>query len=136
MLKSVVGKAREEVVWFVFFELLMRVEVGEWGNEGFECFEEYFLFVNKQAKLLHHSSDGSIQASKDLIAFEFLWEIFRKARDSDVIRKAEGLLVRLMREGEEGGEGYVKMIQENLVYGYQRIVNDEDKGKRRFKLLF
>jgi hypothetical protein len=59
---------------------------------NYQCFEEYFLYVNKRnRKLIGSDSDFSV-VDIDLVGMDVLWRVALEARRSDVYKKAISFL--------------------------------------------
>ena len=89
---------KEEVIYFIYFDLLLKINYESYNLKAFFCFETFFLFINREVKLLKIDEFENYKLqSIDLIGFGNIWELYFQATNLKVSKKAGELLAKIFR---------------------------------------
>lgn len=89
----------DETIHTVFTDVLLRLDSKGLTLAAFECFEQYFLHINKLHGLVEKSEFGDELEVKDiaLLGIDALWDHILSVRSDKVSSQAAHLLKRLYR---------------------------------------
>lgn len=89
---------KEEVICYIYFDILLKIEHSCYNLKAFFCFEAFFFFINKEAKLITLSDFDTYKLhDPELIGLEHVWELYLQANDRQVSMKAGDLLIKIFK---------------------------------------
>lgn len=90
----------DDTIELIFFESLLCLDFSTITEKAYECFEEYFTYINVQfGQLIKGSYSGSYEVFETkLIGIQALWEIVLQAKDQKVHQKASKFLLTLYKK--------------------------------------
>lgn len=90
----------DDTIELIFFESLLCLDFSTLPEEAYDCFEEYFVYINAQfGQLIRGSFSGSYEVFETkLIGIQALWEIVLQAKDQKVHQKASKFLMTLYKK--------------------------------------
>lgn len=117
--KDKYGHMKEDAIYYIYFDILLKIEYNYYNIKAFFCFEAFFLFINKEAKLISFTDfDSYVLQDADLIGLEHVWELYMQATDKIVSNKAGELLIKIFKfaERENHGESMVfETLKQNFL---------------------
>lgn len=121
----------DELQVFIFTNLLLKLHPSTFSLAGFNCFERFFINVNKQYHLVgNYGSDENLEVFDiQLISIEALWEIMLEARNELVFVASSNLMKRIYRGlktcSMEIQEDFIKTCMGYIGSSAPAIVADE-----------
>ena len=85
----------EEIINYIFFEVLLAVDFASYTLPIFFCFEEFFKHLNKHCNVIKLDYHDFKVRSLDLIGFDFLWELYLNCPDQKIVSKAQAFILKL-----------------------------------------
>ena len=84
---------------FIFKDLILKIEPFTFTTSAFECFEKFFIGLNKEHGLIksYYYDENFEVLDIKLIAIENLWEIMLESQNDSVFSYASSLLIRIYR---------------------------------------
>lgn len=117
--KDKYGNMKEDAIYYIYFDILLKIDYNYYNIKAFFCFEAFFLFINKEAKLISFTDfDSYVLQDADLIGLEHVWELYMQATDKTVSNKAGELLIKIFKfaEREHHGESMVfETLKQNFL---------------------
>lgn len=107
----------DDTVELVFFESLLCLDFSSLPEEAYDCFEEYFVYINVQfGQLIRGSYSGSYEVFETkLIGIQALWEIVLQAKDAKVHQKASKFLLTLYKKLSPDLQGNLDSIKKDFL---------------------
>lgn len=117
---------KEEVIYYIYCELLLKIDYRFYNLKAFYCFKNFFLYINKEAKLLEKEHGENYKLiTVDLIGFDLVWQLYLQASDEKVCEKAGELLNSIFRFQMDSQQVYEELKLKYLEY----LVSNIKKGK-------
>jgi hypothetical protein len=90
----------DDTIELIFFESLLCLDFPSISQEAYDCFEEYFVYINVQfGQLIKGNYLSSVEVfDTKLIGIQALWEIVLQAKDQNVHQKASKFLLLLFKK--------------------------------------
>lgn len=90
----------DDTIELIFFESLLCLDFPTISQEAYDCFEEYFVYINVQfGQLIKGNYLSSVEVfDTKLIGIQALWEIVLQAKDQKVHQKASKFLLLLFKK--------------------------------------
>jgi hypothetical protein len=85
----------EELVNFIFFEVLMSMKSEWFSLKILECLEVLFLRFNEDLKLMEYIEQSYEIHDHDLVGIDKLWYIYFNSNDIRVVKKCKDFLWKL-----------------------------------------
>ena len=84
---------------FIFKDLILKIEPSSFTTSAFECFEKFFIGLNKEHGLVksYYYEESLEVLDIKLIAIENLWDIMLESSNDSVFSYASRLLMRIYR---------------------------------------
>lgn len=120
---------KEEVIYYIYCELLLKIDHRFYNLKAFYCFKNFFLYINKEAKLLEKEHGENYKLfNVDLIGFDLVWLLYLQASDEKVCEKAGELLTSIFRYQMDSQQVYEDLKLKYLEY----IISNIKKGKNKY----
>ena len=129
---------KEDVIYFIYFDILLKIDHNYYNLKAFFCFEAFFLYINKEAKLISFSEFDNYKLNNpELIGLEHVWELYLQAVDSNVSSKAGDLLIKIFKFAsldnleifETLKQNFVDTLINHIKIGYLELQNLQILGK-------
>jgi len=117
----------DDVIHLIFTDMILKLDPRYLTFPAFQCFDKFFININKQHGLLYkYEFDDEIDVKDiDLLGMKALWEVVLQARDEVVFKEALSLLERLyigLRKcSEEDQECFLRQCMEQLKEGSDQL---------------
>lgn len=86
------------MIYFIYFDILLKLDHNYYNLKAFFCFEAFFLYINKEAKLISIADfDNYRLHDPELIGLDHVWELYLQANDPNVSAKAGDLLIKIFK---------------------------------------
>lgn len=107
----------DDTIDVIFFECLLCLDFSTIPMEAYNCFEEYFVYMNVQfGQLIRGQYSGSYEVYETkLIGIQALWEIVLQAKDQEIYQKSSKFLMVLYRKLSPELFGSLNSIKEEFL---------------------
>ena len=86
----------EELTHHVFTDLILTLDPRFYSLEGYQCFERFFISLNKQHGLIASEFDNDFEVKEmPLLGQQYLWELLLQARNKKVFKAAKKFLKKI-----------------------------------------
>lgn len=128
---------KEDVIYFIYFDILLKIEHNYYNLKAFFCFEAFFIYINKEAKLISFSDFDNYKINDaELIGLEHVWELYLQASDSNVSAKAGDLLIKIFKFSSKDNfeifetlkQNFIEALINHIKIGYLELQNFQPLG--------
>ena len=85
----------------MFSDILQNLDFANYSLQTFNCFIEFFKYLNIRYSLLKPNQNSFIVQSLELIGLDSLWDIFYQSTDPQVVAKAQEFLLSIFKRVAE-----------------------------------
>ena len=131
---------KEDVIYFIYFDILLKIDHNYYNLKAFFCFEAFFLYINKEAKLISSAEFDNYKLNDpELIGLDYVWELYLQATDLNVSAKAGDLLIKIFKFASKDNsnpemfealkQNFIETLVNHIKIGYLELQNFQSFGK-------